>query len=432
MNLIQSVKNLFSKPSYPAVERDTSLSREYINATRGYLSYVEKPMFSTRKTVAVWKQAQQQYMAAEEPRAYHLEDLYTDILTDAHLTSQINLRKQQTLSNPFVLESASGKADKEQTDALGRHPLFRSLSNAMLDSIFHTGSLVELKIGKNLDGPYMYADTLPRTHVVHRRGLFYPDVNDEKAIQYRQMPEFGTWILEFNGPDTMGLLNKAVPHVLFSRFSQSCWAELCEIYGIPPRVLKTNTQDSVQLHRAEQMLIDQGAAAWFVIDKDEDFEFAQGVVTKGEVYEQLMQYCDNQKSLLINGAILGQDTKFGNRSKEESSADLQWYIVLDDMAYLEQQWNNIALPALVRHGIVKPGLSLRFEETEDIGQLWKFTEGAMKYFEVDPAFVKEKFGVAVLGPKNSTPKDADGEPDQPGNEPKKPGSLWAGGPDFFG
>ncbi|WP_446662918.1 phage portal protein family protein, partial [Flavobacterium psychrophilum] len=35
------------------------------------------------------------------------------------------------------------------------------------------------------------------------------------------------------------MLNKAVSHVLFKRFAQSCWSELCEIYGIPPRVLKT-------------------------------------------------------------------------------------------------------------------------------------------------------------------------------------------------
>ena len=27
-----------------------------------------------------------------------------------------------------------------------------------------------------------------------------------------------------------GLLNKAVPHVLFKKFAQSCWSELCEIY----------------------------------------------------------------------------------------------------------------------------------------------------------------------------------------------------------
>ena len=72
--------------------------------------------------------------------------------------------------------------------------------------------------------------------------------------------------MEFGSPRNYGLLNKAVPHALFKKFAHSCWSELCEIYGIPPRYIKTNTQDPEMLDRAEQMLRDMGSAAYFIID----------------------------------------------------------------------------------------------------------------------------------------------------------------------
>jgi len=97
------------------------------------------------------------------------------------------------------------------------------------------------------------------------------------------MPEYGAWILEFGQPGELGLLNNCVPHVLMKRFAQSCWSELCEIYDIPPRVMKTNTHDRGMVTRAEKMMKDMGSAAWFIIDGSEEFEFAQGVSTNGDV-----------------------------------------------------------------------------------------------------------------------------------------------------
>lgn len=68
---------------------------------------------------------------------------------------------------------------------------------------------------------------------------------------------------------------------------------------------------------------------------------------------------------------------------------------------LEQQWNTINIPALVKHGIIPKGLTFEFEKAEDIDQLFKFTSQAMNSFEVDATWYAEKFGVKITGAKQS-------------------------------
>lgn len=362
-----------------------------------YLQYDLKTVFRTRQDIASWNAALAlaQYVI---PRNFMLQLLYNEIEYDALLTSQIQNRKNQVFSLEFTLKKPDGTVDDVQTAMLAKHPMYRFLTHESLNSIFNGYSLVELSMTKTVDGkPLLIGDSIPRTNVVPQTGLFYPDYfNDVTSIAYREMPEFGTWILEFNSK-TLGLLNKAVSHVLFKRFAQSCWSELCEIYGIPPRVMKTNTQDPVMLTRAQKMMKDMGAASWFIIDETEEFEWAQGVNTNGDVYSNLMDACRDEICLLIVGAIIGQDTKNGGRSKDEAAQEMLWLLVQSDMAMLEEHWNNIIIPALKKHGILTGELTFAYLPTEDIKQLWAMTIAALQFFKVDPKWIKDRFGIEITG-----------------------------------
>lgn len=143
---------------------------------------------------------------------------------------------------------------------------------------------------------------IPRTNIIPQLGIFYKNYSEEKdPVKYRELPEFGKYILEFNGSEPLGRINKIVPHVLMKKFTQSCWSELCEIYGIPPRVMKTNTRDTNMMGRAKTMM-QQMAAAWFIIDNN------------------------------------------------ESAQDILWQLVQADMEKVEQQWNSVVIPALQKIG----------------------------------------------------------------------------------
>ena len=364
----------------------------------GYVTkIVPKTVTRTRADIALWKSALRAADNVENPRRTRLQRLYADIMQDAHLTSLVELRVLSLLGTPFTLKR-NGEVDEECTALLASAAWKRDIDRFAWEELLYGHSLIELTTSP--DGTPQVT-LLPRTNVVPEQGVLLLSEDDGDGIRYREAREYGTWILEFGSRTEYGLLNKAVPHVLFSRFAQSCWSELCEIYAIPPRVLKTNTQDPEMLDRAEQMMREMGAAAWFIIDTNEEFSFAKGADTNGDVYNNLIRVCKEASSLLICGAQLGQDTLNGNRSKEESSQKLFDKIIQADRTRVQGYWNEIILPALVRIGIVPAGLTYEYQQEEDLEKLWQQTHQAMQYFHVEPEWIRNKFGIEVTGEKET-------------------------------
>lgn len=210
-----------------------------------------KAISRVRRDLDTWRRALRQADSVDRPRRRELMDLYADVMLDALLTSQIEQRIGRTLAAEFSLKDQGDKVNEEATRLLSEAVWFPLLVRYMLESLFYGHSLVEFTAS---DSDELEVNLIPRQNVVPELGFFLYDSNADKGEYYRDLREFGTYILEFGHPNNYGLLNKAVPHALFKKFAHSCWSELCEIYGIPPRYIKTNTQDPEMLDRAEQML----------------------------------------------------------------------------------------------------------------------------------------------------------------------------------
>lgn len=390
----------------------------------------------TRKDIADWKQARQQATNSSEPKQVLLQRLFEEVMLDALMTSQISvLRIGKSQGAEFELR-ANGKKDDAQTQRFKDSGLYEKLVELIIEAQFYNHSLVEF----SYDGDDLSAELIPRTNISPEVGKFYPDVQDSATIDYRDLPEFKKWIIEvYPRKRDLGLLNKAVPYVLIKKFALSCWSELCEIFGIPPRVMKTNTTDDEMLERADMMMKEIGSAAYFIIDTTEEFEFAQGVATNGDVYKNLISTCDQQLSLLNLAAVLGQDTENGNRSKEESSSKLMEAVVKADKRLIESTFNKTILPAMASIGFLNPGLRLAITKEVDLEKLWKMTYEASQNYEIDPDWIRDTFGIAVIGKKAATvvppddddPNDNDDESGTEGNaqhgkkdEPDKEGQAF--------
>ncbi len=391
MNITQSIRSFY----YEREQRRTTKALAAKQSERKrFLEYAEKALSRTRQDISNWNQALQM-AGADDPKNYPIQLLFNEVELDALLTSQEEGRMQKVLSRTFKVLTDSGEVDEEQTKILQRY--YRAYTLVKMQALFRGYSLIENQlVASELEGVIVVITDTPRTNVVPRKGRFYRDYSEDTFIDYRNLAEFGTYILEYN-TGTLGLLNKAVPHVLFKRFAQSCWSELCEIYGIPPRVLKTNTQDPTMLKRAEKMMADMGAAAWFIIDDTESMDWADGTTTNGDVYKNLINLCSNEISLLFSGAVIGQDTVHGNRSKEEASQKLRDDLTAGDLAMCEEWWNSVTIPALIKLGILKGNVRFKYDAAEDINQLWKMTHESLEYFTVDPEWAKQKFGIEITG-----------------------------------
>lgn len=363
---------------------------------RLYPAIVDKPISLIRKDIQDWRIARMAAMNADQPSRWRIYNLYeTDIVLDALVTSQIENRIQSTLGASFSFVNANGEVDDEVTNQFQTSRLIDKIITEILNTRFYGHSLIELNWkDKELD-----CNLIPRQNVIPEQGKVVYDYTDftSEGVKYRELPEYGTYLLEFGDDKDLVLLNKAVPHVLFKRFAQSCWSELAEIYGIPPRVMKTDTQDARALRRGEKMMSEMGAAAWFIIDTNEEFEWAKAVPTNGDVYKNLINLCDNQISLLLLGAVIGQDTQHGSYSKEVASQNILDSLVASDMAMVEINMNDVVIPSLINLGLIKEGYRFKYEAAEDIKELWKMTSNALNHFEVDPEWVRQKFGIEVTG-----------------------------------
>lgn len=378
------------KKTAAPVKKTAALDNKLVN------QILAKSMSRVRQDVASWNTALTMARKAEKPKRHLLHNLYEEISIDGLLASQLGNRTLKSLSNSFTISDKSGTKNEEATALLQDKIFVNEINKAILGSITHGHSVVEFSWLETGD---LNCDLLDRQNIEPRDGLFYPDYNADKAIPYRTMAEYGTWILEFGNPKNLGLLNNAVPHVLFKRFAQSCWSELCEIAGIPPRVMKTDTQNTAMLRRAERMMKDMGAAAWFIIDESEKFEWAQASNANGDVYQKLMTFCNNEISMLISGAVMGQDTVNGSNSKEKTMQDTLQTLVDSDLSLIEQYWNSKVIPALINIGVLSGECVFSYPETEDIAQLWTMTKDTFQYFDVDIEWMKTTFGVQVTGAK---------------------------------
>ncbi len=362
-----------------------------------YTDLVEKPVSLIRQDISKWKAARQAAMNSEFPSRWQLQNLFEyDIIQDAQLSSQIDNRKQDTLGAGFLFRNSKGETDEELTNEHQNSKLFNDIIEAILDTRWFGHSLIEFDYINDA----LEVVLIPRQNVLPVQGWFTPDYTEKsKKIPYRELPEYGTWLLEFGKPKDLGLLNKAVPHVLFKKFAQSCWSELCEIYGIPPRVYKTDTNDPQALARGKKMMTDMGAAAWFIIDTMEEFEWAKGVDTNGDVYNNLIRLCDNQNSMLIQGAIIGQDTEHGSYSKDKAGQNILDSLRLADMAMVEMYMKTTVIPALTKIGVLPEGTSFAFEVNEDVEVLWEKVKDAINSYDFDIDWMNEKFGLKITGKK---------------------------------
>lgn len=358
-----------------------------------------KTISQTRQDIKNWMLAKNMFLSAENPKRYAYYNLVDNILVDLHLQSQINNRMLKSLSKPFLLKDLKGNLDQELTDLMQNKKFVFQVNKAILQTTYYAHSLGEFNY---VNGDLVF-EVVPRQNVEPVNGYLIFDYLDEKKIEYRKQKEYGSWLIEFGENKSFGLLDGCIPHVIFKRFSQSCYSELCEIYGIPPRVLKTNTQDRTMVSRGEKMMKDMGAAAWFIIDENESFEFAQGVSTNGDVYKNLMVFCNNEMSMGISGTVVGQDTKNGSNSKEKTSIIILQDLIDSDLSLIEQAWNSTVIPALKTLGIITKDVVYSYPPAENLDKLWRMTSEAASFLEIDPKWVKDTFGIQVIGAKNLSP-----------------------------
>lgn len=359
---------------------------------------IRKQASQVAKDMADWRNAKRDATRPDFPRRVRISDLVEDLLHDTHLSAQMDLRIEKSLAKPFVILRERDKVDEQTTQLLQESTAFGDLLELLMTTPFWGHSLIELQHSESdLFTPVL----IPRRHVMPGIGLLLRDTSDSDGIHYREIPEYGVSLIEAGAPDDLGILFDCIPDTIFRRCAKASWSEFCEIYGIPPRILKMDTSDTEAFNRAVSMMQRMGANNWAVIDVAEEMEFAASMADNGAIFQGIIAAAEQAISLKICGAVIGQDTRNGNRSKEETSLKLLESKCNADRKTLTKVVNNAVLPALEQLGIIPSGLRFAYPEQEDLDTLFTRTMQLLPHYEVDPQWVKNKFGVEIMGARKN-------------------------------
>jgi phage gp29-like protein len=348
----------------------------------------------SRKDIKQWRSALQQAEKPEQPKRTLLYNLYDELVLDARLSAEFDKRKLAVQGSEFsIYNPQDGIADNEKTKLLQKPWFFEFLGHAM-DSKLLGHSLIQIgDLDEN--GEISEIMLVNRKHVVPETGMFTVRQGDEKGIYYRENKQYSTWLLEVGEKKDLGLLNKAAPHILYKRFAQSAWSEFCEIFGMPLRYGKTNVKDEESLNRMENMMINMGVASYAVVDNEEELNFVESAKSNGEVYSNLINLCNQEVSFIINGAVIGDSSSGGSRSKEEVGERTGVKVTKSDKQWIEGYLNTVLIPRLITLGYPFQGYEFRFEEAVDVNQLWTITQGLLPHYYIEEEYITNTFGIPV-------------------------------------
>jgi len=364
--------------------------------------------YSVPKKIKDWKYALQRAEDVQHPRRYSLHQVYHQIVLDAHITRELNLRYLRVQGHPYAwIDTATNEIDEELTNEF-QSPWFDKLLRFAIEKIAFGHSLIQF---------YMDEDTakvndvslVNRSFVVPEFGLHLENHYDLEGLNYREDAKIYDWLFEIGGDRDLGVLNQCVPHALFKKLAQSLWVDNAELFTSPLRVGRTNVKKTAAVTRMEKALKDMSSSYYMILDDKEQVEFVEQKSTNVHMtYEALINRCNAEMSKAINGAVIGDKEEGGSRAKEEVGERITEMIMQADIRQISNFINHEVKDKLMKRGYSLDGKTFKFQKTKDIDKLWEVTKGLLDYKEIPNEFITETFGIPVEDnpePQAPTPEE---------------------------
>jgi hypothetical protein len=346
-----------------------------------------------QQDLAKWRNAT---LAAENiinPYRIELYRLAKDILLDAHINAVWNARKSEILGNNFIVYK-SGKIQDKQTDFLQRKWFFDFIDYAM-DSKMWGFSLIQF--GNIENNEFCDIDLVPRGYVRPEMNLVVPIFGALTGEDYTKSP-YKEWILPIGEKLDLGLILKLGPLYIWKKTAMESWANYCQIFGVPSRVLKVDTTDIVALRNGQRMVKEMGSSLGAVIDKEDELEILEAKGSNvGETFIGLINLCNAEISKLVLGESSSMDPKsFVGSAKIHEKTKNQ--MILTDIVWLENIFKYQLIPFLNSHDLNFDGCSIEIEQDQQLTQQEKgdIIVKILPFYDIPPEYIMETFGIPTI------------------------------------
>jgi len=376
-------------------------------------SIIRQKRSATRKDVDEWRQAWAKAEDPVNPHRYKLIQIYKDTFIDGHLQSAIGNRIMRITNKKFkIVDRATQKEDPVKTE-LFRTKWFKDFVWHAMESIFWGFKLVEF-YSLDPEGKFKKIRTIPDEHLLPNRNQFLYRPSDTKGPSYLDSP-WTEWHLPIGDSEDLGLLLPLSLLAIYKKNTWASWSEFEEIFGIPIRIAKVASQDPKVKAEVQQWMEEMGTASYGIFPTGTELDIKAGAQTDAfQVFEVKRKAINEEMSKLVNGQTMTTDNG-SSRSQSEVHERTEGQITLDDLSDISYLINDELLPFAVLHGYPFSATDqFVWDEQEQLSIMdkWKIHSGILQYFDVDPAFIEETYGIPVLGKRAGTPPDDQPAPDK--------------------
>lgn len=355
----------------------------------------------TKKDIAHWRSSWQMAINVENPKRANLYDCYTDALIDLHLTGCIGQREGKTLRKPFVLMREDGKPD-EIAQKIFERQWFSDFRHYALTSRWWGHALIQLGDIITQDGAMSFenVELVPRKHVIQEFGVIVSEAGDDpdKGTDYRT-GGIADWCVEVGHPRDLGLLLKCTPQALSKKNALAYWDVFAEIFGMPIRIGKTNTQNDTERHRIETMLAGMGAASWGLFPDGTDIEIKES--SRGDAYNVYDKRIDRANSEMSKGILNQTMTIDSGSSLSQSETHLEVFenVVEADAEMVRNTVNDRLIPRMIKLGFPLQGVSFDWDNTatNTPAEQREMERVLLQYYKINPQYFVDKYKIPIDG-----------------------------------
>lgn len=299
--------------------------------------------------VQAFQQAVNSALRWDMPRRKELYDLYDSALLDSHLRGVI--RKRKIAVTQFPIEFRRDGEPVEEINEQIKSPWFRNFIKSLIDVQLWGFRAYQFTVDKK--GWVDFTEIDPR-HInpVTREVLEY-----DYDLTGKPLSDFPNTLFLGKANDC-GELMSVIPWIITKRQTTGDWAQYAQIFGMPIREYTYDGSDWDTMQRLKEEAETQGSNGVYFHTSETAMRLVDPSSRSGssELYDKLMQKCDEQISILLLGNTLTTAVgDSGSRALGDVQKSEEEAIMEDDRGYILDVLNYEMTPIFAALGLNTEG-----------------------------------------------------------------------------
>lgn len=342
--------------------------------------------------VGKWRRAHQASISDIMPSMVQLMDVYEDATLDTHLSAKLQSRSLNVLNTPFRFVR-NGEIDQDLTNDMKKRWLYDVIGH-IHDAIYYGYTPLEWhfdKVGKVKD-----VNLMDRRHFLPNKNLIVPNVHLMDGVDITQPPYCYVYsLVKYKG---LGLLLECAKYTIFKKHATAHWQQLQQLFGIPMRIAKAQTNNKQVLDKVFTTLKNIGTAGFGILPSGFDIEFIEAAKSDPyKIFQEAINVCNQELSMRVLGTPESTDSR-GSFAREKVNYDRHHDVAFADLRFVEFVINDEILPLLNMWGYDLDGIRFEFDPSASLkladSQL-EIDLALMHHFSISPEYFKETYGVPV-------------------------------------